>query len=808
MSGIINGVMRLRWFIFVFWIVMAAVMVSVAPNLSAEANKSQQQANSQSYDEAQKAAQLIAKEFPQYSKDAVNSMTITFYRKGGLREEDRKYAIELEKYLRTKRKQIRLKSITSPFVNNQQPSSTLISRDKEAALMILDINIASAQHNSTKWLEQSNEIIPKIRSYISENGGGRGTAPAVPSGLELHLTGGNATLQEIMAIQGKSLFQMLVLTIILVLVVLLIIYRSPIAAIFPLLGVVFALIISQGVLAFAARAGLSVSPNIMEFLIVILFGVGTDYCLLIVSRFKEEVLNGKGDKEALRSALPRAGAAIVSSASAVIVAFTCMGLAKSFAFKALGPGVAIAVLVELLVIMTLIPAIIALLGEKIFWPFVPSKRAKKMLHNQQADGERRTGIWPKIAHSVVNKPNRYIISTLVVMIPFIVLLSGFHYDNNVLSAQLPKTSDSYRGIQVMADHFGKGAGSQNSTSIVIQTKGIMWNISDLRVIEELSANLMKLNGVQQVFTATRPFGQKVTLETLTKANPRDSNATVEDGSASGFGSFSIFALPGDYVSKYPALKDYMKRYISKDGHSVIFNVTLKYGPYTNKAINTISDIRSAVKFTLNHTTLQGATEYVGGATAGIKDFLDTQRSDFNFIIIVVISAIYIILAMLLRSLVAPLYMVGTMVLSFATTMGISYVTFKYAFGYDGLVSTVPIYGFVVLVALGVDYNIFLMSRIQEEYEHGKTTIEAIRSGLASTGSIITSCGIIMAGAFSAFLLSPMRTFLELGFAIVVGLVLDTFIIRTLLVPAIAQKFGEMNWWPKRKIRVISEPRTH
>ncbi|WP_369435934.1 MMPL family transporter [Lysinibacillus fusiformis] len=247
--------------------------------------------------------------------------------------------------------------------------------------------------------------------------------------------------------------------------------------------------------------------------------------------------------------------------------------------------------------------------------------------------------------------------------------------------------------------------------------------------------------------------------------------------------------------------------IANNGNSVIINVEMDYGPYTNEAIDTISEIRETIKFTLNNTDLHDATALVGGVTAGIKDLLDTQRNDFIFIIIIVIGAIYIILALLMRSLVSPIYMVGTIVLSFATTMGITYAIFKYAFGYEGLVSTVPIYGFVILIALGVDYNIFLMSRIRYEFESGKTTKEAIRDGLSVTGSIITSCGIIMAGTFAAFLVSPMKTFLELGVAIVVGLILDTFIIRTLLVPSIAIKVGELNWWPKRKIRVTSESRT-
>ncbi|HDR7518215.1 MMPL family transporter [Bacillus mobilis] len=801
-SGITKFIIRFRWVTLAFWIAIAAIIVSMAPNLSEEANKSQQQANSKSNEEAQKATQLISREFSENSEEINNSITMTFFREGGLKEEDSKYAVELEKYLNGKKKEFKLKDISSPY-SNEQLSSTLISKDKEAALMLLNVTITNSKKDATKWLEESNEVIPKLRSVIEVKDGDKGDAPAIPSGLELHLTGGNAMTQEIMGTQGESLSLMLMLTIILVLVVLLVIYRSPIAAFFPLLAVGFSLVISQGVLAFAAKAGLSVTPAIMEFLLVILFGAGTDYCLLIVSRFKEGILDGLDAKEALCNALPSAGEAIVSSAFAVIIAFACMVFADSFVFRALGPGVAIAVFTGMLVIITFIPAIIALLGEKIFWPFLPSKKRNKMLQKERA-GRQKKGIWEKIADSVVNKPSRYIICTLIMMIPFIIVVSGFKYDNDELSAMLPKQTDSYKGIQVMTEHFGEGAGKQNATTIIIKTNQNLWDTSNLRVIEELSENLMKLDGVHEVSTVTRPSGKKITLDMLAQSTSQSSNTTVAN---TGGSDYSIFALPGDYIAQFPAIKDFMKSYISDNKHSVLLSVELNHGPYSNEAIDTISGIRDTMHFTLNNTDLHDATAYVGGVTAGIKDLLDIQRNDFIFIIIIVTGAIYIILALLMRSLVAPLYMVGTIVLSFATTMGITYAIFKYGFGYDGLVSTVPIYGFVILIALGVDYNIFLMSRIRYEYESGKATAVAIRDGLSVTGSIITSCGIIMAGTFAAFLISPMKTFLELGVAIVVGLILDTFIIRTLLVPSIAIKIGEMNWWPKRKIRVTSESRT-
>lgn len=830
-------VMSGRWLFLVLWIGVAVGITFVAPNLSDEANKSQQTANVQADDEASKASNLIAQEFPQNQKVTNDSVTVTLYRKGGLTEADSNYGNALEQFLNTKRDAIKLKSVTSPF-SNPQLSTLLISKDKQAALMSLDLNITASTDNSAKWLVEINKIIPQVRNYLSLQSSQRAGAPARPAGLQVHLTGGNAVYQEVIKVQSDSLSLTLIMTIVFILVVLLIIYRSPIAAVFPLISVVLALVISQGVIAFAAKAGLSVTPAITEFLVVLLFGAGTDYCLLIVSRFRENLLNGHDKKEALLIAVPNAGEAIVSSACAVIIAFICMGFAKSFVFRALGPGIAIAVFIELVVIMTLIPAIISVLGEKIFWPFLPSKaRARRLRREREGykartvrfaifslsavislgkEGEEHktnTSVWENIAVAVTTKPMRYILCTLVVLVPFIVVLQTFNYDNDELAAALPKSTDSAQGLDVIANHFGQGAGSGNAVTIIVKSNEDIWSSQNLRTIEQLCQNLDKIKGVSQTTTATRPLGQKLTLQTLQEEAqlfaPADGSSQAPNVSnLPNANDFSIFALPGDVLQQYPALKPYMQQYISNDGHGILLNVTLKYAPYSNDAIATIADIRNAVKFTLQGTDLKNATAYAGGVTAQVKDVLDTQRNDFVFIVIAVLSAIYVILALLLGSLVAPLYMVGSIVLSFASTMGIVFVIFKYGFGYVGVLSTTPIYGFVILVALGVDYNIFLMARIKEEhYAHKKSTNTAVVNGLATTGSIITSCGIIMAGTFSAFLLSPIKTFLEMGFAIVLGLILDTFVIRTLLVPAIVMKVGELNWWPRKKIRITSEERT-
>jgi RND superfamily putative drug exporter len=231
----------------------------------------------------------------------------------------------------------------------------------------------------------------------------------------------------------------------------------------------------------------------------------------------------------------------------------------------------------------------------------------------------------------------------------------------------------------------------------------------------------------------------------------------------------VFFLPTGILDKYPDLKKAMDNYISPDG--------------------------------LKGTQLKDAVYHVGGATAILSEVREVTSADFTLVIVLVLLGIFVVLVILLRSLIAPVYLILTIIFSYITTMGITSLVFQVLLGYDGLHWSVEFFSFCILVALGVDYNIFLMSRIKEEYKPGDNT-GGIARALTTTGGIITSCGIIMAGTFGAMMSSSVRPLLEIGFAATVGLLLDTFIIRCLLVPAIAVKFGEVNWWPGRKLKVV------
>ncbi|MET8122922.1 MMPL family transporter [Micromonospora sp. NPDC005291] len=742
-----------RWVSVVLWVLLAIVLVQFAPNLQEEANTSQQQARSQSRLEAFQAGELIAEKFPQVQEVANNQVTVTAFRDSGLTAADEAYLRSLEQFLATRKADIRLRETASPY-SDPQNAATLISADRRAALMSLNLDMAYATEDNNAWLAQTKEIMPRIRGYLSGDAAERGGAPAAPVGLDLHLTGGNAVWGDAITLQEESLNRTLVMTLVFILAVLLIIYRSPIAAILPLISVGLALTISQAVLGFAADAGLSVSPNALVFLIIVLFGLGTDHSLLMFSRFRDSLLDGMGKQEALRGAIGYGGEAIFASICAVIVAFGGMAFAQDVNFKGIGPALAIAVFIEFLVIMTLIPAAMAIFGEKVFWPFAPSKVRARRLRAGGGAVIAKPGVFDRIASAVTRRPTRFIVVTVMVLLPFLGLLTGFRFDNNELRALLPTSTDSYQGLTVLRENFGEAAGAENAVSIVVESRPGGWGQPQLATVAELGRDLEALPGVSRVTVPTQ-----------------------ETAAAS----------------------------VSADGTTVALSAELNHDPYSEQALDTVTDIRSALRESLRGTDLGEARTYVGGVTAEVRDNLETQKRDSVVIALVVLLGIFLVLAVLLRSLVAPIYMVATIVLAYAATMSLTVAFFQYVLGYEGLWIDAPIAAFVILVALGIDYSIFLMTRVKEEYHaHGRPNTEAVRNALARTGSVITSCGIILAGTFTPLLFSGIKSYLEMGFAIVVGLLLDTFVIRTLLVPAIAVKVGPRNWWPGRRRDVLVE----
>jgi RND superfamily putative drug exporter len=503
-------------------------------------------------------------------------------------------------------------------------------------------------------------------------------------------------------------------------ILLLLTYRSPILWILPLLSVAFA---DQGAMAInyllAKHANLTVNAQSSGILPVLVFGVGTDYALLLLARYREELHRHTNHHDALRVALHRAGPAILASSATVVIGMLCLLGADLSSNKSLGPVGAIGIVMSLLAMLTLLPAILAIIGRRVFWPFTPKPAT---------DTHEDSRFWRGIGTRVARRPRPVWVATAVILAAMALGLTQIN-DNLSTEDSFRDRPDSIQGQVLLAQSFSAGS-SQPNTVI---------------------ANSGAANDVQQAIANTP--------------------------------GIDSVAVSGQYDDK------------------TVFDVTLGAEPGSKAAYNLIDDLRDRVHAVPN------ADAIVGGSDAQGLDIERSNVHDQRTVIPAVLIVVFVVLCMLLRSLVAPLMLIATVILSFAASLGASVLAFDRIFDFGGIDPSLPLLGFVFLVALGIDYNIFLMSRVHEEAsKHG--TREGMIKGIAVTGGVITSAGLVLAATFSVLTVMPLVQMFEVGFLVAFGVLLDTIIVRSILVPALTFDIGRRIWWPSRLSRTyfpVPEP---
>jgi RND superfamily putative drug exporter len=529
-------------------------------------------------------------------------------------------------------------------------------------------------------------------------------------GLVVSLAGPAATVADsaeaFEGIDGALLYT----TLIVVAVILLITYRSPALWLLPILTAGTALTSAQAVIYLLAKhAGLIVNGQSAGILTVLVFGAGTDYALLLVARYREELRRHEDRHEAMALALHRAGPAVIASAATVAIGMACLTFAQMNSTKGLGPVAAIGVAVGLLAMITLLPALLVIFGRWLFWPARPKVGTVEPTV---------TGVWAKLGRWVARRPRTvWIVTTLVLGV---MTLGLVQLDANGLSTaeSFVNKPKSVTADQALARHFPAGQGQP----VVVIGK-----------------------------------------------------AAAADQMRQAFASTTGIAEVGE-----PTVK----------GDLAMLQGTLSDPSDSPAAAATIDRVRAAVH------TVNGADATVGGMTALTVDMNAANRHDNRLIIPLVLVVVLIILGLLLRAIVAPLILILTVVLSFGAALGISALIFKHLLGFAGTDTSFPLYVFVFLVALGIDYNIFLMTRVREEaLQHG--TRRGALIGLAATGGVITSAGVVLAGTFAALASLPLVAFAEIGFAVALGVLLDTLVVRSVLVTALNLDLGRHIWWPSR-----------
>jgi putative drug exporter of the RND superfamily len=615
---------------------------------------------------------------------------------------------------------------------------------------------------------KDSDLVDSLRATIS---GAR-----LPSGVAAHLAGSAAINVDQSKQSGSNGSTVLALALVFILALLLLTFRALLAPFVTVVPAFLVQAIAGPVIAELAKHGLKVSSLTQLMIEVLVIGAGTDYGLFLVFRVRENHRDGLDKREAVVQAVARVGESITFSGFTVIAALLSL-LAASFGiYSNLGIPLAIAIGIMLIAGLTLLPAVLAILGRAVFWPAKPRP------------GQRKTGVWGTLASRIVHRPAA-VLSIGVVLFGALALATVGYKSEGVSKGTAPPVgSDSAAGTAAQARYFPKV--SVNPTLLVYKLGTSAWTDATPLATGQQQLTSSTIGGTPSQFTTVAgpldPAGQALTATQLkslhtTLGNPNALPAVEPAGSA----------VPPATYRAYRATA----QYISPDGLTVLYSVGLKAGnPDDTPALDAVPAMRAQATAV---ATAIGATDSgVAGDAPGLYDVNSGSNHDLRTVIPIAIVVIGLLLALVMRSLVAPLYLILSVGISYLAALGLAVLIFP-----GGLTFILPFLMFVFLLALGEDYNILVMTRIREEAHH-LSLRQAVSKALGATGTTVTSAGLVLAGTFAVFAFaggskSGSNAFQEIGFGLAAGIVMDTFLVRTLLVPSTVVLLGRWNWWPSR-----------
>jgi len=609
-----------------------------------------------------------------------------------------------------------------------------------------------------------------------------------PAGLEVKITGGAGFSADAIEVFEGINGTLLLAALSLVIFLLIVIYRSPMFFFIPLASVLFAETLSRSIGYGVSELGVTINGQSSSIMSVLVLGAGTDYALLLVARYREELHRTVDKHEAMRTALASAGPAIFASAATVIAALLCLTIAKVNGTSGLGPIAAIGIACAALSMLTLLPALLTIFGRRAFWPFVP--HTPETAPDAGAVSERaRQRI---VEGSGFGAFARVFVACLLVLVllPLVLLnwvlrrLSGRRIPSLIVGPLDRAIFTPYEARRHRLEHAAdathgtwKRIGDRVAASpqrvmagaiavLLLFCAGFAFFSTDLTSEDSYRTEVESVEG-QHLLDKSFPSGTTALTDVVV---PEAGKVAAVRRAVAGVEG--VEAVSGPVASGPPG---------------TLVQATLEPNPYSTGAFDLVEPIREAAHGVSPDTL-------VGGPTAVEFDVRDAAGWDSIVIPPIILVVIFLILIGLLRAVVAPLILIGTVILSFLAALGVGYFVFDVIFGFPGSDPSLPLFAFVFLVALGVDYNIFLISRAREEtIAHGSE--QGILRALAVTGAVITSAGIVLAGTFSVLAVLPLTFLTELGFVVAFGVLLDTFLVRSVLVPALALTVGDDFWWP-------------
>jgi RND superfamily putative drug exporter len=668
---------RTKWVVLAFWIVVFAV----AGPLAGKLNSAQQNDSSAWLPNNAESTQVVdlAKRF---APSDVFPALVVYERADGVTQADQaKVAADVQRFAG-------VRDVAGKVLG------PIPAEDGKALQAVIPLKV---EEEGNGW-EELAPTVDQIRSIAKADAGG----------LQVYVTGPAGYFADFSEVFSGFDSTLLYITAVIVIVILLLTYRSPVLWLLPLTTVFVALTAAQAVIyLLASNAGLTVNAQSAFILTVLVFGAGTDYALLLTARYREELRRHQDRHEAMAVALHRAAPAIIASGATVILSLLALLVAELNSTKSLGPVMAVGIAVGLCAMLTLLPALLVTFGRWVFWPRRPALGSAEPTEH---------GLWARIGRRMAPRPRLVWVVTAVVLGALALGATGLKANGLQSKDGFRTTPEAVTGEEALARHFPAGAG----------------------------------NPVQVIGNAS--------------AAPQLQSA--------------VSGTPGVTAVTTPVVKD---------GYAYVEG-TLTTSVDSQTSYDAVDRLRSNVH------AIGGADGKVGGASAVTLDILRASEHDRNVVVPVVLVVVLVILGLVLRAVVAPLLLVATVVLSFGAALGVSALAFNNLFNFAGADPSFPLWTFVFLVALGTDYNIFLMTRVHEESRRYGTRRGAL-IGLAATGGVITSAGIVLAGTFAALGTLPLVFITEIGFAVAFGVLLDTFIVRSVLVTALNLDVGRWIWWP-------------
>jgi RND superfamily putative drug exporter len=653
----------------------------------------------------------------------------------------------------------------------------LESRDKKASLVIMEL--------ATDFFDYKNSsIISRIEELIDSKGLLR-QERLIPAGLDLALSGSATVGRDMKRAAAESADATETWTVVLVLALLIVIYRAPLLSLIPLMTVAASVAISLSVLALLAQAGiLKLFAGIEVYVTVIVYGAGVDYCLFLIARYKEELDGGATCDEAVAHSLGKVGAALTASAGTVMCGIGMMVFAEFGKFQQAGVGITLSLFICLCAALTFTPSLLLLAGRWAFWPNTRSERIAShggwvpsaSLVSRLFRRDRFRAAWGWVGQWLTARPGWIWLGAIAAMIPFAVVGVMFYsYLSYGLLSELPATDPSVVGTRVVQKHFP--AGATGPVTILVENRNIDFGTTEgIATIAEFSRRLEERReslGISDIRSVAQPLGiTEVSIAATERFDQESSRMSRLERMAAA--RIMRKKVQDYYVSEAGDWKNHVTR----------IDVVFQNDPFSRDSIQELSRFRNTVNEVLPDELRENSILRYLGPTPSIYDLKITTDRDQIRIEILVIAGVFFILVVLLGRPAISAYLILSVFFSYLVTLGATFALF-YALdpaGFAGLDWKVPLFLFTILIAVGEDYNIFLMTRIDEEQaEHGP--VKGITVALQKTGSIISSCGFIMAGTFSSLLAGSLVGMNQLGFALAFGVLLDTFIVRPVLVPA-------------------------